>query len=278
MRIASRTAFLKGLLKGSALVALAISASGIGASGASAADAVSGPASIQVISTASADVTSSPSNVAAVSSAPSAGILVPAAKTTRGEGVLKNVGNMEEKAIESAQSAIKALEAADSATFEEMNAARQASVRIEAMIELERRVAELNKIRGERGSGRSSYPLAGAIPASALTALPIVSESDDVVEVIKPARRSSTKAAVVRSAPEPVSEQYEVSRIYGVEGKYVAVLSSSGGSPRSVRVGDQLPGGATVKSITSSSVHIDGRGGAYTARVRNIDVVYGSSR
>jgi len=79
--------------------------------------------------------------------------------------------------------------------------------------------------------------------------------------------------------PRPVafSSNQEISRIMGSEGKYSAVLKING-DLKTVRPGDQLPGGATVRYISSSSVVIDENGKTRTLHIKNVDAIYSAMR
>ncbi len=175
---------------------------------------------------------------------------------------------MEDKVVENAKSVVKHLDvASDTMTLADLNRARQTVSRIDAMIDVEKRLNELEKIRSERHG--SHQALEGAIPASAL--------------VMPPMSVSPSKPVVLAShEEEPVrhveTSRPEISRIYGAGGKYTAVLSFSGGDVKSVHVGDKLADGETVRAITSSFVEIGGKETSYTLRVKNVDVVYSAER
>jgi len=179
----------------------------------------------------------------------------------------KSVSAMEDKATENAKNLVKHLDAAgDATTFADLNSARQAVTRIEAMIDVEKHLAELEKLRGERGgsgSHSSVVSLSTAIPASALTPPPQMHLSPEKVAV----------------GPEAVSHgRPEISRIYGTDGKYTAVLKLPGGETKSVRVGDQLSNGEAVSSISASSVGVEGKGASYALHIKNVDAIYSAMR
>jgi len=209
-----------------------------------------------------------------VSGAASSVSVQPVAADQSAGDIEKTVSVMGDKAIESAQSAVKMLEKSGTTmTFDDLNAAKQALVRIETMIDIERRMAELNKLRGSV-SARGSYPLASAIPASVLAPISPVDEMD--IEPVKPVKRRASVSKVSKPDYVPASS-FDISRIYGSAGKYTAVISS-GGDDKHVRVGDKLSDGSVVKAITSSSVVVDGNDGSTTLRIKNVDMVYSSVR
>ncbi len=84
-------------------------------------------------------------------------------------GEVRAVGTLrsaESDVPEAVKSVIKRLDSsADDITVEDLNGARQAIAKVEVLIELEKKLSDLQKARNER-EGRSN--LVGAIPASAL--------------------------------------------------------------------------------------------------------------
>jgi type IV pilus biogenesis protein PilP len=171
----------------------------------------------------------------------------------------KNMIKSEDKVIENAKNAVKSLDTvSDEATLAEMNHTRQAISRIDAMIDVEKRLGELEKLRNERNHISAMPPaLAAAIPMSALkNPNPPPQESEEQKEM----RRAPTHPNLVR--------------IFGTNGKYTAVLKFTGENVKMLKIGDKVSDGETVRGITSSSVEIGGKEKSYTLRVKNVDVVY----
>ncbi|MGB9152416.1 MAG: type IV pilus biogenesis protein PilP [Alphaproteobacteria bacterium] len=177
----------------------------------------------------------------------------------------KNMESMEEKLSDNAKGVVKRLDSvSDSVTLDDLNSARQTVARIEAMIDIEKHMVELEKLRGER-SGHVAPPptavasLANQVPRSAL-------EPPPVTNVVRtPPPRKSTGSA-------------EITRIVGTDGKYTAVLKLAGGEVKAVRVGDQIFTDGTVRSITSSSVGIEENGETHTLHIKNVDTIYSAMR
>jgi len=193
-----------------------------------------------------------------------------AAPKAAGSEMNKAVAAMEEKAIDSAKSVTKRLEtSSDSMTLEDLNNARQTVARIDAMIEVEKHLAELEKLRGDKAnrSAASAAPigLASAIPASALMLPPAMASSSSSPSHAEPTAHRMTSAGT------------EVSRITGIDGRYTAVLKING-ETRMARVGDKLSNGAIVKSISSSSVGLDDGGESRVLRIKNVDAIYSAMR
>ncbi len=245
------------------------SAAPVASAPAPAATAVPGPSLVGT-----ANAAPSPSAVQDGAGAVNAAFQVPQAPKSEGEDIAKALSAMEDKITDNAKSVVKRLDTADTTTISDLNAARQTVTRIEAMIDVEKRLGELEKLRNERNSRSlaATMPIpagfAGAIPASALQPLP----------------RPGASAAAMPDSPEaaPVmhfgSGRPEIVRISGTEGKYVAVLKLPDGEKKSVKVGDKVSGRGTVRSITSSSVEVADKGTSYTLRVKNVDAIYSVMR
>jgi len=177
----------------------------------------------------------------------------------------KTINALEDKASESAKTTIKHLDSTtDTVTFEDLNSARQTIARIDALIEVEKHMSELDKLRGERGGAISSSALAGVIPASALRQPALMAPAPSLPTMPSEEMRPRMSMPMMPS---------EVSRIMGSEGTYSAVLKLSDGSVRNVRVGDKVSDG-TVQWISSSAVGLEVRGETRILRVKNVDAVY----
>lgn len=202
---------------------------------------------------------------------------VPEAPKSEGDDIAKALSSMEDKVTDNAKSLVKKLDTTEPTTISDLNAAKQTVTRIEAMIDIEKRLGELDKLRNERNSrafgGALALPagvpaggLAAAIPASALQPLP-----------------GAITAMPVSGSPDspPVfhvgSGRPEISRISGTEGRYVAVLKMPDGEKKAVKAGEKFSHG-TVRAITSSSVEIADKGTSYTLRVKNVDAIYSAMR
>jgi type IV pilus biogenesis protein PilP len=201
--------------------------------------------------------------------APSSEAPSPEIVKTQGESIQKNISAMEEKITENAKNAIKRLDVvSDSTSLADLNHVRQTITRIEAMIDVEKRLSELAKLRNERHSSSVSSALEGAIPASAL-GMP----AQNLPLPPSPLSDEEQKARRESSSSHP-----EISRIFGTGGKYTAILKFTNGDLKSVKVGDKVANNDTVRTITSSSVEIGGKETSYTLRVKNVDVVYSVGR
>lgn len=198
---------------------------------------------------------------------------VVASKGTEDNSIEKSVSKIEEKVIDSGKDAVKRLDSAtDDTTLTELNHARQVVTRIEAMIDVEKRLSELDRVRNDRrgNDARGALPgsLAAAIPASALA--PMRGGGSAV-------GANGELGAGDQGFVVPGSGHPKIVRIVGSGGKYSAVIKSGGGL-RTVRVGDKISAGAYVRSISTTSVEVGGKGTSYTLHVKNGDVVQGVVR
>lgn len=190
---------------------------------------------------------------------------VPAAENTKKSGG-------EDKVTDGAKSMLRKLDSmSDVTSLDDLNKARQVVARIDAMIEIEKKLGELEKVRNDRSSeksGKGAANLASAIPASALTPPP----------ALTPASMPSLTSAFrpVESKPKPVASALEVSRIVGSQGRYTATIAENG-APKTVGVGDKI-GGSTVRSITAQAVTVDDGGSTRTLRVKNVDTIFSAMR
>jgi len=186
------------------------------------------------------------------------------------ESLEKSVSRTEDKVIDSARDIVKKLDSsAEETALSDLNKARQTVSRIEAMIDVEKRLNELDRLRNERRGtaqmGNLPAALAGAIPASAL-GMP------NGINMGKATGGLSQNNQLIVMPAKP--SRPSIARIIGTNGKYTAVLKMSEKEEKTVKVGDKVSDGETVRSITSSSVEIGGKGTSYTLNVKNVDVVY----
>jgi type IV pilus biogenesis protein PilP len=215
------------------------------------------------------DPVSVPAKVETISSAPSA---APRPEDTKKqeETFRKKITGMEEKAISNAKSAIKRLDTgSDSTTLEDLNSARQTITRIEAVIDLEKHLKELEKLRSggnEYNMASSQGALAGAIPQSAL--MPEIPAS---LLAEPPVSHAHAKHLATPARPE-------ILQIYGTGGKYTAVLKLFGSEERQVKVGDKISDDETVRAITPSSVEVKDKTASYTLYIKKSGIIQSAMR
>ncbi len=187
----------------------------------------------------------------------------------------RNLSALESKLTDSVKDTVKRLgDTTDQVTLDDLNTARQAIAKIEALIDIEKRLTELSKIREEREGKASS--LASAIPSSAL--MPSMAPSWPP-QMPKPLNTVSDDAkGSSSSSPMPSSTgSVNIDRIVGSNGSYAAVIKGAAeGDEKTVRVGDRLPDGSTVVKITPMSVETRVKAKERVIRVKGVDTVFGA--
>jgi len=170
----------------------------------------------------------------------------------------KSLDPLEDKVTDSAKNVVKQLGTVDNLSLEDLNAARLTVVKLDILIDIEKHLAELDKLHHDKD--KESKSLASAIPASAL--------------VIPPQFGS----AVTRSAASEIPIQTSVPRahlsveqISGADGHFTAIISG-----KTVRVGDHLSDGSTIVAITAQQVTAKAKGGALNQlKVNGVNEVHG---
>jgi type IV pilus biogenesis protein PilP len=180
------------------------------------------------------------------------------------ESIEKHITRTEDKIIERAKEDVKKLDSVpDEATLAELNRVRQTISRIEAMIDVEKRLNELERLRNDRRGGSAMMPGVPSIPAGLAEAIPASAFS------------MPQPGGSMQIEPKPLrSHRPTIVRVVGSGGRYTAVLKTSGDDTKSVRVGDKVSDDETVRSITPSTVEIGGKGSSYTLHVKNVDMVH----
>jgi len=191
---------------------------------------------------------------------PSAGSLPSSVGANAGRD--KNLAPLEDKVSDSVKNVVKQFGSTDNVNLEDLNTARQAIAKLEVLIDIEKRLAELEKIRSEHGGAKS---LAAAIPATALAPPPMFSAQSF------PKASMSGNGEGGDALPPPVRHVEEVSRVTGVNGHYTANIQG-----KTVYVGDKLSDGSTVTSITARDVELKKKDGTITRlKVKGVQEIYG---
>jgi hypothetical protein len=170
----------------------------------------------------------------------------------------KNLLAMEDKVTDSVKNVIKQFGTVDNVNLDDMNMARQAVAKLDVLIDIEKHLAELDRIHAERSGEKS---LASVIPASALSAPGHKMQSSTSAEADLPVMAA------------PVVGRGEVALIAGTDGHYSAIVQG-----KTVHVGDTLPDGSSVIAITAKQVEVKQKGGTVRwLKVHGVDEVYGHS-
>lgn len=147
---------------------------------------------------------------------------------------------------ESVKGVVKKLnETTENVTLENLNEAREAVVKLDVLIDIEKRLNDLTKLRQAREEDTDS--ISRALPQSALPTIPLRPTSEDIVP---PAGVQPIAAATFATPPS----DYEVVRVVGASGNYAAQIRDTSGSLKLVRVGDRLTDGSKVNGISIGGV------------------------
>ena len=135
-------------------------------------------------------------------------------------------------------------ETTDQVTLENLNEAREAVVKLDVLIDIEKRLNDLAKLRKVR---EDTSDLADAIPASALAAPPFGAPG---------ASPMGMPSVPQPMAMQPASSSYDVVRVTGASGKFSAQVKDSGGLMKLVSVGDELSDGSKITAISMNGVTV----------------------
>ncbi|MBV8061691.1 MAG: hypothetical protein JO126_01435 [Alphaproteobacteria bacterium] len=178
-----------------------------------------------------------------------------------GAGDNRSVAALESKVTDSVKGAIKGLSNPNAPlNLDDLNAARQAVAKLDALIDIQKRLAELNKLKEDQDRHST---LAAAIPASALTLPPpSMHGAGQDIPVVHP---------VIHSV------HVDIVRIVGASGHYEAVLRTPDDNNKTVRVGDRLSDGTEVTAIAADYVDLKSSTGQKHLKVQGVSNVYGHS-
>ncbi len=188
----------------------------------------------------------------------------------------KNISKLEDHVTDNAKDVVKKLGASSTdITLDDLNAAKIAVAKIDALIDIEKHLADLDKIRDERkkNSSVSSPPVIPQITMSSIQPPPVPMPMPVLTRAMPP----PSDTDVPRPAPVSYHSDIDVQRVVGVGGHYEAVLALSGGQTKTVHVGDKLSDGSLVTGISSDSVTVSQQGKTHEYEVKGVDKIYGRS-
>lgn len=185
----------------------------------------------------------------------------------------KGLAGAEDKVSDSVKALAKRMGNTDSITLDDLNSARQAVAKIDALIDIEKHLRELEKLRAERDDS-AARSLSSALPASALS--PFNSQAQVASALPLPMPSPVAMPAGIPQNPMSSLGDVTVSRITGSGGRFTAAVKTSDGQTKNVQVGDKLNGG-TVSAITSSGVEINHNKSIKVYPVKNVPTVFGNT-
>ena len=167
-----------------------------------------------------------------------------------GKKMPKAMMRMDAKVPDSVKDVIKHLSnKAEDITLDDLNAAREAVAKLDALIDIEKRLVDLDKIRNEREK-ENDKKIADAIPKTALMPPPSYMPPPMPVE-----RSSEPKVAAM---PKPMPVELEIIRIEGSNSHYGALVKD-GDTTHLVHAGDHLSDGSVVLSVSTQGVELQRR-------------------
>jgi hypothetical protein len=176
----------------------------------------------------------------------------------------EKMANLEDKVTDSVKNVVKQFASTDSVNLEDLNTARQAVAKLEVLIDIEKHLADLDKIRSERNENKS---LSSSIPASALV------PPSSIMPAGAPPMGFTPSTPDQMAFMPPVSHHVEVSRVIGVNGRFTAVIED-----KSYNIGDTLPNGSTVVGISAREVELKEKGGEIkTLHIKGVTQIYGNT-
>lgn len=213
-----------------------------------------------------------PAKAAGVPALPALAGAVPSQGSSVREGAIEDYQN---KASGTIKEIAKKLEfSREDVTLRDLNDARQAVIKIDAIIELEKKLAELEKVKKEKEKKVSILPVSESslLPSPPRPSLPVLSPLPTPVTA---APTPAPNPAPVKVA-EPKAAEIEVSRVVGGAGIYRAVASVDG-NEKVLRVGDKLSGGVTVTAVSSQGVEVMHKGEKKLYAVKDVGAVFGGA-
>ncbi|MGE4350878.1 MAG: hypothetical protein AB7E52_01660 [Bdellovibrionales bacterium] len=156
------------------------------------------------------------------------------------------------KIPKSVKKVVKSLsDTTENITLENLNAAREAVVKLDVLIDIEKRLNDLAKLRQEREGGGGIDNTMAAPPSIDPSVLMPPSAGMPSI----PDQQVMPQTQMANLGNISSSSLYEVVRIVGASGNYAAQIKDAG-NLQLVHVGDTLSDGSRVKSISKSGVSL----------------------
>ena len=187
------------------------------------------------------------------------------AESGAGKKTEKNLHALENQVTDAAKDAVKKLGSSSlDMTLEDLNSARTAVAKINAIIEVEKSLSELDKIRDERAKDNpvQTPVVIPQLPAAAVQPppppMPMIPQPVMFPQPVMPDPMPSVAPKKAEPSSKPIEKpqpEVAVERVVGANGTYSAVLSVNGDA-RAVRVGDRIADVGVVVNITVRGVDV----------------------
>ena len=184
------------------------------------------------------------------------------------------------KLPDSVKNVVKRLNSAtEDVSLEDLNAAREAVAKLDLLIDIEKRMNDLAKLRSDREE-KTGGSLANAIPASALGGRGPFAGAPNPMQQMNaglPMASSPLPVSLPSSAAAPYSLSgggIEVTKIVGAQGRYTATIKVGEEKPKQYREGDKLSDGSVIQSISSHGVSLVKDKKTRIVSVKDVTVVF----
>lgn len=188
-----------------------------------------------------------------------------------GDAITNSVPSSVEKVVKNLSTQAKGL------TLEDLNSAREASAKLDALLDIERKLTDLAKLRQDRDTAinagnieANSGKFEASIPMSALA---------EPQPVVAPPAYLAPAAPAPAPAPVPVNEgpkEVDIIRVSGASGKYVAIYKGANEEELKVRQGDKMQDDSVVRSISRHGVTLAKNKKTVTLQIKGISNVFGA--
>jgi len=170
-----------------------------------------------------------------------------------------------DKVPDSVKGVIKRLNAeTENVTLEDLNTAREAVAKLDMLIDIEKRLNDLKKLRQER----EEQSISTMLPATALGMRTVPTPATTVIS-------QQNQMPMTPQPPVPVaSGGLEIKHIAGAAGRYTAFIKTGEDKTKMVRAGDRLSDGSIVKEITSRGIVTEKGKERRTVQIKDAAVVF----
>ncbi|HBM91176.1 MAG TPA: hypothetical protein DD400_04805 [Rhodospirillaceae bacterium] len=149
-------------------------------------------------------------------------------------------------------------ETTDDLTLDDLNAARAAVAKLEALLDIEKKLTDIAKVRQDREEVENP-PVVDPVPMSALYQPPPMG-------AMPPVTRSFSKGG---------PKEVDIERITGAAGRYAATYKDGMGEKHTIRKGDKMKDGSLVKAISRRGVTLSKNKKLVTLRVKDVNNIFG---
>ncbi|MDD3288749.1 MAG: hypothetical protein PHX43_07090, partial [Alphaproteobacteria bacterium] len=134
--------------------------------------------------------------------------------------------------------------------LDDLNSAREAIAKLDILIDIEKRLTDLSKIRQERDEKSSITPISASSLFPKSVSEPQLQRPLPVPAAPVVASSAPAPAPIPAISAHTPSSDVSIERISGAGGTYSAVIKVNEGKARIIREGDKISDGSIVRSIS----------------------------